>query len=255
MPVFEDGKWKIWVAGTVFVIVVGFALRKYQSTFGSNLPDWIHLREHKSERIPEVHGVNSAWRQFAELLRLTRAAAAAQHTANYTIQLIELSGDEHDATLWWGEPIANQGFEPMPNVERELWMDPSPLLGYYSDDGTPLGFATRKNPHGGDQLLVTVHLNKPIAPAATAFLIRRERRPELKPAKSGSERILGLGYLRYGGGVIETRGLLLPPHTTLVRYRPEAPAVMIPESPVMVAWISADLKTNTTPLSVTFAPR
>src|SRR5882672_12922729 len=43
MPVFGDGKWKIWVAGTIFVVVTGFALRQYQSTFGPKLPDWIQL--------------------------------------------------------------------------------------------------------------------------------------------------------------------------------------------------------------------
>ena len=252
----RDGKWKYWLAGTVCAIVIGFALRQYQSTFGSKLPDWIHLREHESERIPVMHGVNSAWRQFAELLRLARAAAATQQVANCTIQLSELTSDEHDATVWWGEPILNQGFEPMPNVERQFWANPPNLLGYYADDGTPLRFATRKNPHpGGDQLIVTVHLAKPIGAGSSMFLIRRERRPELRATKMGSERVFGLGYLRYRRDAVETHGVLLPPHTVLVRYIPEAPAVVFPGPPIMVGWLSTDLKSNKAPLTVTFVPR
>jgi hypothetical protein len=256
MPVFGDGKWKTWLVGVVFAIVIGFALRQYQSTFGPKLPDWIHLREHESERIPEAHGVNSAWRQFAELLRLTRAAAATQHVTDYTVMLTELSGDEHDATVWWGEPILNEGFDAMPNIERQFWSNPPILLGYYTDDATPLRFATRNNPHaGGDRLIVTVHLEKPIDHGASMFLIRRERRANSKAAKMGSERIFGLGNLRYRRNAVEARGVLLPSHVTLEKYVPDGPAIMIPESPIMVAWVSTDLRSNNVPLSVTFLPR
>jgi hypothetical protein len=252
MPVFGDGKWKIWVATVLVVLVIGFAFRRYQSAFVSHPPDWMHLQERTSQRIPDLHEVNSAWFQFSELLKSTRAAAESQHTANYTIQLTELAKDVHTTTLWWGEPILNEGFRPMPNIERQFRFDPSHILGYYDSAGTPLAFATRKMPSGDDQVIATVHADQPIAPGASMFLIRRELRTDKKATDSKSERTIGLGNLHYNPGRIEARGLLLPPGATLTRYVPDGPAMVIPSSPTMVAWISSDLKTNTAPLSVTF---
>jgi hypothetical protein len=254
--VFDDGKWKTWVAVVVFVLVIGFAVRQYQSTFVSHPPAWMHLQEHTSQRIPNMREIESPWRQFAELLRFTRAAAESQHVSDYRILLVELTNNERDSILWSGETIPNQGFEPMPTIERELYMDPSGILGYYNSDGAPLAFATRKNPDGGDLVIATVHTDKPIAPGASMFLIRREHRAGLMGADvGGGQRVFGFGFMRPGPDIVEARGLLLPRHARLVRYLPEAPAIMSPALPAMVAWISTDLKTNTTPLSITFAPQ
>jgi hypothetical protein len=253
--VFGDGKWKIWVALVVFVLVIGYAFHQYESTFVSHPPDWMHLQEHTSQRIPNMHEVESPWRQFAELLRSVRAAAETLHVDRYTIQLIELGNDVHTSIIWWGEPILNEGFDPMPKIERQFFFDPSHILGYYNSDGTPLAFATRKMPGGGDQVIATIHADNPIAPGASMFLIRRELRTDKKATESKSQRTVGLGNLRYAPGRIEARGLLLPPGGTLDRYVPDGPAIVAPSSPVMVAWISSDLGTNTAPLSITFTPR
>jgi hypothetical protein len=252
--VFADGKWKTWLVTVFFVIVIGFAVRQFRSAFVSRPPDWMHLQEHASQRIPDMHEVNSAWFQFTELLKSTRAAADALHIGNYTIQLTELGNDVHTTTYWWGEPIPNEGFDPMPNIERQFFFNPSLLLGYYSSDGDPLAFATRKMPDGGDHVIATIHAGKPIAPGASRFLIRRERHVDPKATKSDGPKTVGLGNLRYAPGRIEARGLLLPPRATLTRYAPEGSAIVLPSSPTMVAWISSDLVTNKTPLSVTFTP-
>src|SRR5579863_6937811 len=170
MPVFGNGKWKTWLATVFFLVVVGFAWRQYRAAFGSHPPDWMHLQEYASQRIPNIHEVNSAWFQFSELLKSTRAAAEAQHVDHYTILLMELGNDVHTTIVWLGEPILNEGFKPMPNIERQFFFDPSHILGYYSNDGTPLGFATRRMPGGGDQVIATVHADNPIAPGTSMFL-------------------------------------------------------------------------------------
>ena len=65
MPVFGDGKWKIWLAVVFFAVVIGFAWRQFRSAFMSRPPDWLHVQEHASQRIPDVHEVHSAWFQFS----------------------------------------------------------------------------------------------------------------------------------------------------------------------------------------------
>jgi hypothetical protein len=252
--VFGDGKWKTWLAALFFIVVIGFAVRQYRAAFVSHPPDWMHLQEHASQRIPDIHEVNSAWFQFSELLKSTRAAAEAQHVDHYTILLMELGNDVHTTIVWLGETIPNEGFKPMPNIERQFFFDPSRILGYYSSDGTPLGFATRRMPGGGDQMIATVHADNPITPGTSMFLVGRELRTDKKAADS-KQRTAGLGNLRYAGDRVEARGYLLPPGATLTRYVPEGPAIVLPSSPTMVAWISSDLATNKAPLSVTFTTR
>lgn len=251
---FGDGRWKIWVGVAILLLVVGFALRQYQSAFVSHPPDWMHVREHESQRIPDMHEIDSAWRKVAVLLQMTRVTAESQQIPNYTLMLIELAREGRDATLWQGETIRNQGFEPMSRIERELWTDPSRLLGYYTSDGLPLGFAARKTPPIPNLLLITVHLDQPMAPAASTFLIRRERQPNSTPLNGASLRTFGFDYFRQGDG-IEACGVLLPPHAALVRYSPEPTAIVISESPTAVAWIISDLKTTRMPLSITYTPR
>ena len=87
----------------------------------------------------------------------------------------------------------------MPNIERQFYFDPSHILGYYSSDGTPLAFATRKTPGGGDQRVATVHADKPIAPGASMFLIRRELRIDKKATDSKSQKTIGLGNFALRG--------------------------------------------------------
>lgn len=255
MPVFGDGKWKTWLAVAFFAVVIGFAVRQYRAAFVSRPPDWMHLQEHASQRIPDIHEVNSAWFQFSELVKSTRAAAEAQHIDHYTVWVTELGNDVHTTTYWSGETIPNEGFDPMPNIERQFFFKPSLLLGYYGSDGTPLGFATRGMPGGGDHIIATVHADKPIPPGTSMFLIRREFRTDPKATKSKGPKTIGLGNLRYAPDRIEARGLLLPPGATLTRYAPESSAIVMPSSPTMVAWISSDLVTNKTPLLITFTPR
>jgi len=252
--VFGDGRWKVWLASAAFVFVIAFVPHQFRTSFNSHPPDWMQLHEHASQRLPDLHEVHSGWFQFAQLLGSARAAADSQPTANYTIRVIEPHNDGHTSTIWWGEPILNEGFDPMPNIERQLRTDPAHVLGYYNADGTPLGFATRKMPTGGDLIIATVHTDKPIPPGARMFLIRRELSIDKKATDTGGQRTIGLGNLRYNPGRVEARGVLLPPQATLTSYAPEGSATVFPSAPILVAWLSTDLVTNAIPLSVSFTP-
>lgn len=247
--------WKTWIAWITFALVMAYALRQYQFTFGSHPPASLQLREHQSRSIPHLRQPTSAWRQFRSLLQTVRATAETQHADEYTILLIEFQHSNPESVQWWGETVRNQGFEPLTKIERELWTDPSRLLGYYTADGAPLGFATRLNPPNTGQLLVTVHPDKPIPPGATTFLIRREHRSNLAPVISSGERTIALGRLTQIRGRIDVRGILLPRRATLLRYTPASLATISADPPTMIAWISSDVPTNPTPLSVTFADR
>ena len=250
---FGDNTWKLWVTVTVFVLATWFAAHQYQSTFGSGPPDWMQVREHESQRIEGVFQPNPAWHHFKDLLRTASAAAEVQCAPDCTVQLIELASGRNSAVIWSGETVHNQGFDPLPRVERRLGMDPSRVLGYYTSEGAPLAFATGKYSRNNQQVLVTIHLDKPLAPAAGRFLISRENGSVFMSLHSGGERTIGLGYLRRVPETIEACGVLLPPHATLLRYSPEATATVVSGPETMVAWISTDLKDNITSPSITYS--
>lgn len=250
---FGDNTWKLWVAVIVFALATGFAAHQYRSTFASRPPGWMQVREHESQRIEGVFQPNPAWHHFKDLLRTASAAAEVQCAADCTVQLIELASGRNSAVVWSGETVHNQGFDPLPRIERRLGMDPSRVLGYYTSEGAPLAFATSKYPRNDQQVLVTIHLDKPIAPGAGRFLINRENGSNFMSLDSGSERTIGLGYLRRVPEMVEACGVLLPLHATLVRYFPEATATIVSGPETMVAWISTDLKNGGAAPSVTYS--
>ena len=250
---FGDNTWKLWAAVGVFILATGFAVRRYESTFGSGPPDWMQLREHQSPQIEGGFHPDPAWHQFRDLARTAVAAAELQCAGECTVQFIELGSGRKATVVWSGETVHNQGFDPLPVIERRMGTDPSHLLGYYTMEGAPLPFATNKYPHNDQQVLVTIHLDKPLAPAAGRFLISRENGSGFMGPDSGGERTIGLGYLRHIPEIVEARGILLPPHATLLRYSPEATATVVDGPETMVAWISTDLKDNITLPSVTYS--
>jgi hypothetical protein len=251
--VFGNNTWKLWVTLTVFTLAIWFAGHQYQSTFGSGPPAWMQLREHESQKIEGAFQSNPAWHQFRDLVRTTSAAAEVQCAGDCTVQLIELASGRNGTVIWSGETVHNQGFDALPKIERRLGTDPSHLLGYYTSEGAPLAFATSKYPHNDQQVLVTIHLDKPMAPGAGRFLVSRENGSYFMNPNSGGERTIGLGYLRRMPEVVEACGVLLPPHATLLRYFPEATATVVSGPETMVAWISTDLKNNGAAPSVTYS--
>ena len=253
---FGNGTWKIWVTVAAFAMAAGFAAHRYQVTFDSQPPDWLHVGDHRSQRIPKLHEPNAAWHRLHHLLQTTRATAQTRGLDDCSLQLIEFERNGTDAIVWSGETVRNHGFEPRTRIEYDLWIDAPQLLGFYTSDGAPLPFTTYKNPPANNrQLLVIVHLDKPIAPGATGFLVRRERRLNFADAYSGGQRSVGLGLLAQETGRIDARGVVLPAHATLGRYFPEGEATVFTAPPVTVAWISTDLNNNTTPLWLTFTMR
>ena len=250
---FGDSTGKLWVTMAVFILATGFAAHQYQSTFGSGPPDWMQVREHKSQQIEAVFHPDPAWHQFKDLVRTAAAAAEVQCAGDCKIQLIELASGRNHTVVWSGETVHNQGFDALPRIERRLGMDPSRVLGYYTSEGAPLAFATSKYPRNDQQVLVTIHLDKPIAPGAGRFLISRENGSNFMSLDSGSERTIGLGYLRRVPEMVEACGVLLPLHATLVRYFPEATATIVSGPETMVAWISTDLQDNITSPSITYS--
>jgi hypothetical protein len=251
--VFADNTWKMWAAVAAFTLAIWFAGHQYQSTFASRPPDWMQVREHASQPIEGVFHSDTAWHHFKDLLRTVSAAAEVQCAGDCTVQLIELASGRNRTVVWSGETVHNQGFDPLPKIERRVGTDPSHLLGYYTSEGTPLPFATNRYPHNNQQCLVTIHLDKPLAPAAGRFLISRENGSVFMGPDSGGERTIGLGYLRRVPEMIEACGVLLPPHATLQRYSPEETATVISGPETMVAWISTDLQDNITSPSITYS--
>ena len=250
----DDNTWKVWAAIALCVLSIGFAVRRVESTFGLRPPDWMQLREHTSPRIEGVFGTSPAWHHFQDLARAARVQADIQCATDYSVQLVEFERGGDRAVVWSGETVHNQGFDPLSKIERMLWIELSRVIGFYAADGTPLGFATRRNPRTGNQLFITVHLDNSIAPGAAVFLIRREGAAHLPPTGSASERIMRLGYLRRTPELVAAQGVVLPPRATPKRYAPAESAMVVPGPATMVAWISSDMKDNGALLSVTFSP-
>jgi hypothetical protein len=254
--VFDNGTWKLWVAVSACALVVGLAVHRGLAAFDPGPPDWLHVGDHQSQHIPDLRGLNSAWYRFHYLLQTTQSTALTRGLDEYSTQFIEFERNGTDAIVWSGETVRNHGFEPRTRIECELWVDAPQLLGFYASDGTPLAFTTYKNPPPNDrQLLIIVHLDKPIACGATGFLVRRERHRKFAAGDSGGQRSVGLGNLAQSPGRIDARGIQLPPHAAEVRYFPEAEATMFPGPPLTVTWVSADLNSGPTALGVTFAVR
>jgi hypothetical protein len=237
----------------VFVLSTWFAAHRYQSTFGSRPPDWMQVREHESQKIEGVFHPDPAWHQFKDLARTAVAAAELQCAGECTVQLIELASGHNRTVVWSGETVHNQGFDPLPRIERRLGVGSSRVLGFYTSEGAPLAFAMGKYSRNNQQVLVTIHLDKPLAPAAGRFLVSRENGSNFMSPDSGGERTIGLDYLRRVPEMVEARGILLPPHATLLRYSPEATATVVPGPETMVAWISTDLQDNITVPSITYS--
>ncbi len=250
---FGDNTWKLWVTVAVFVLSTWFAAHRYQSTFASRPPDWMQLREHASQPIEGVFHAEPAWPHFRELARTAVAAAELQCAGECTVQFIELGSGRNHTVVWSGETVHNQGFDALPVIERRVATDPSHLLGYYTMEGAPLPFATNKYPHNDQQVLVTIHLDKPLAPAAGGFLISRENGSGFMSSDSEGERTIRPGYLRRIPERIEALGILLPPHATLLRYSPEETATVVSGPETMVAWFSNGLQDNITSPSVTYS--
>jgi len=251
--VFGDNTWKMLAAVIVFILATGFAAHQYQSTFGSGPPDWMQVREHESQPIEGVFQPNPAWHHFKNLLRTASAAAEVQCAPDCTVHLIELASGRNRTVVWSGETVHNQGFDPLPRIARTLGMDPSRLLGFYTSEGAPLAFATGKYSRNNQQVLVTIHLDKPMPPGAEKFLVSRENGSNFMSLDAGSQRTIGLGYLRRVPEMIEACGVLLPPHATLVHYFPEATATVVSGPETMVAWISTDLKNAGVSPSITYS--
>lgn len=249
---FADNTWKVWAAIALCVLSVGFAVRRAESTFGSRPPDWMQLREHKSQRIEGAFRTSPAWRHFQDLARAAKAQADVQCASDYSVQLTEFEPGGDRAVVWSGETVHNQGFEPLSKIERMLWIELSRVLGFYAADGTPLGFATRKNLRTGNQLFITIHLDKSIEPGAATFLIRRESAAHLALTGPATERIMRLGYLRRTPELVAVQGVVLPPRAKLVRCFPEAAATIVPGDATLVDWISTDLDSAAAP-SVAFS--
>jgi hypothetical protein len=249
----EDGNWKSRVAVAAVVLAVGFAVYQYRSVFMPLGPASLQMREHESQRIPKLRETNSAFWQFSQLLHLVRTKAAARQVDKYSVQVMELDPDANNGVLWEGETVRNEGFDPLPDVEHDFWIDSSRVLGCYTAEGAPLAFRTRLNPPRTGQLVVTIHLNQPMAPGATEFLFIRERVPSQARPNNNNQRIIGLPPLIQEQDNVEGRGVVLPARAKLVHYFPESHATIWDGPPLMTAWTSDDFKGTYTAVWIMFA--
>jgi hypothetical protein len=249
----EDGNWKSRVAVAAVVLAVGFAVYQYRSVFMPHGPASLQMRERESQRIPKLRETNSAFWQFSQLLQLVRTKAAARQVKQYSVQVMELDPDGNNGVLWEGETVRNEGFDPLLNVEHALWLDSSRVLGCYTAEGAPLAFRTRLNPPLNGELVVSIHLDQPIAPGATAFLFIRERVPSQAHPYKNNQRIIGLQSMRKEQDNVQGRGVLLPARTKLVHYSPEPQAMIWNGPPMMTAWTSEDFQEAYTGVWIMFA--
>jgi len=245
---FDDAR-RFWLAVGCCLLLVGFAVYQYKSAFDSGPPASFHTQQHSSQGMPKA-----AWRQVSHLLDVMRAKAQAGQTKDWAVWLLELSSDTNQAVFWGGDTIRNQGFDPETNVDRELWLGRTQLLGMYAEDGKPLAFRTQVRPPLTDQTFATVYFADPIPPGGTTLLIERRRVPGWRGwirVNASGERTINLGRMRANQNRLEVWALLLPAQATLLRYTPPEMTTVFPGSPVLVGWTSSDIDTNSM-RSVTF---
>jgi hypothetical protein len=244
-----DDARKFWLAMGGCLLLAGFAVYRYKSSFGSGPPASFRTQQHNSQSMPKA-----AWRQVSRLLDMMRAKAQVGQTKDWSLWLLELSSDTNEVVFWGGDMIRNEGFDSETNVDRELWLGHSRLLGMYAEDGNPLAFRTQVRPPLTNQTFATVYFADPIPPGGSTLLIERRLVPGWRGwirVNALGERTINLGRMRANQNGLEVWALLLPPRARLVRSTPPEMTTVFPGSPALVGWVSSELDTDSM-RSITF---
>jgi len=239
--------WKTWTGVAVTVLVIGFVAARWRSSFVQRPPDWLRQQDKHSVRLPAA-----SLKHFREFYRQIEIEAEQKNLPVGSIQFLELAADGKEMIAWNTERLANQGFNPAANFDQWGGSEETRLLGYYTLEGDPVNFTVKHHPARPQDFFPVIHLLKPLAPGASALVLRLDRRPlTLKPNAKGQTQF-GLGRLIKPANAIHARGVCLPDHAQLVQYKPEKGAFEFPDNPPMVGWINSCLDPSLPPLSATF---
>jgi hypothetical protein len=245
--------WKLWLATINCMIVMVFCARRAYNTFHERPPDWVKTEDRVGPAISRDGQRNVAWKQFSDLLGTVRRESAQQQLPVGGVSLLALEADVTNALSIVTEPMVNQGFNPLKNVQASIGGDEKRFVGFYATDGGPIPFTIVRVPGRQRNPPVTLHLNNPIAPGETQWVVRVEqRRAPVNIGKDGKAQA-GLGRFPRTPNAVYARAIGLPSGSVIVRNAPATTATVTEGAAPLVSWIGIANNTNA-PMSVVFNP-
>ncbi|MBI4027351.1 MAG: hypothetical protein HY360_20365 [Verrucomicrobia bacterium] len=215
-------------------------------------PAWLRLHERTGPSLAADSGPAKAWNEVRQLIQECRNEAVQRKTPSGPIRFLEIRPDASNAVLWSTERLVNPGFNPLPHFERTLWMKENDLIGYYTLEGDPVRFTQKAVPNQPKNLALTLHLDKPLAPSASQWILRLEIQTDrVRPGKK-NECQVHLGRLPPPADSIQAWGIRLPSNVSSVRHAPDKGALLFQSNRLAVAWINSRLDPSLPPLSVMF---
>ncbi len=161
--------WKLWLAAITCVIVMVFCSRRAYNAFHERPPDWVKTEDRLGPAISRDNQREVAWKEFSDLLGAVRRESAEQQLPVGGVSLLALEADVTNALSIVTEPMVNQGFNPLKNVQASIGGDEKRFVGFYATDGGPIPFTIVRVPGRPRNPPVTLHLNNPIAAGRNAM--------------------------------------------------------------------------------------
>jgi hypothetical protein len=245
--------WKLWLTAIACVIVMSFSSQRAYNAFHERPPDWVKTEDRVGPAISRDGQLSVAWKEFSDLLGTVHRESAQQQLPVGGVSLLALEADVTNTLSIVTEPMMNQGFNPLKNVQASIGGDEKRFVGFYATDGAPIPFTIVRVKGRQRNPPVTLHLNTPIAPAETQWVVRVERRRgPVNIGKDGKAQA-GLGRFPRTPNAIYARAIGLPPGSTIVRSVPATTATVAEGVAPLVSWIGTATNANA-PMSVAFTP-
>jgi hypothetical protein len=245
--------WKLWLATITCVIVMVFCSRRAYNAFHERPPNWVKTEDRVGPAISRDGRLNVAWKGFSDLLGTVRRESTQQQLPVGGVSLLALETDVTNALSIVTEPMVNQGFNPLKNVQASIGGDEKRFVGFYATDGAPIPFTIVRVQGRPRNPPVTLHLNSPIAPGETQWVVRVERRrAPVNIGKDGRAQA-GLGRFPRTPDAVYARAIGLPSGSVIVRSVPATTAMVAEDVAPLVSWIGTATNTNA-PMSVVFTP-
>jgi hypothetical protein len=245
--------WKLWLAMVACMIVLVFCWRRAYDSFHERPPDWVKTEDRIGPSISRDGQLSVAWKEFGDLLGTVRRESVQRQLPVGGVSLLALEADVTNAISIVTEPMMNQGFNPLKNVQASIGGDEKRFIGFYTTDGAPIPFTIVRVPGRPRNPPVTLHLNSPIAAGETQWVVRVERRrAPVNIGKDGKAQA-GLGRFPRTPNAVYARAIGLPPGGVIVRSVPAATATVVEGVAPLVSWIGTATNANA-PMSVVFTP-
>ena len=245
--------WKLWLAAITCVIVMIFCVRRAYNVFHERPPAWVRTEDRVGPAISKDAQLNIAWKEFSDLLGTVRRESARQQLPVGGVSLLALEASVTNAVSIATEPVVNQGFNPLNNVQASIGGDERRFVGFYAPDGGSIPFTIVRVPGRGRNPPVTLHLTSPITPGETQWVVRVDRRrAPVNIGKDGKAQA-GLGRFPRTPNAVYARAIGLPSGSVIVRKVPDATATVSDGLAPLVSWIGNATNANA-PMSVVFTP-